>query len=89
MERNGMHSQRFERQVAITRHAQERMKQRGISEHELFELIERGDLRYKDEIRLWVAKHFEGRSDNLICAAVILEEQLVVKTVMHHFDWGE
>ncbi|WP_198004214.1 DUF4258 domain-containing protein [Thioalkalivibrio sp. ALgr1] len=77
MERNGMHSQRFERQVAITRHAQERMKQRGISEHELFELIERGDLRYKDEIRLWVAKHFEGRSDNLICAAVILKETLI------------
>ncbi|WP_026181542.1 DUF4258 domain-containing protein [Thioalkalivibrio sp. ALJ7] len=63
------------------------MKQRGISEHELFELSERGDLRNKDEIRLWVAKHFEERSDNLICAAVILEEQLVVKTAMHHFDW--
>ena len=84
-----MHSQRFERRVTVTRHAQERMKQRGISEADLLELLECGGVRYKDEIRLWVAKHFEGRSDNLICAAVILEEQLVVKTVMHHFDWRE
>ncbi|WP_081618903.1 DUF4258 domain-containing protein [Thioalkalivibrio sp. ARh3] len=83
-----MHSQRFERRVTVTRHAQERMKQRGISEVDLIELLEGGDLRYKDEIRLWVAKHFEGRSDNLICAAVILEKHLVVKTAMHHFDWG-
>ena len=84
-----MHSQRFKRRVTVTRHAQERMKQRGISEADLLELLECGGVRYKDEIRLWVAKHFEGRSDNLICAAVILEEQLVVKTVMHHFDWRE
>jgi len=84
-----MHSQRFEWRVTVTRHAQERMEQRGISEADLLELLERGDLRYKDEIRLWVAKPFEGRSDNLICAAVILEDQLVVKTVMHHFDWRE
>lgn len=84
-----MHSQRFERWVTVTRHARERMKQRGISEDELVELIELGELRYKDEVRLWAAKPFENRRDNLICAALVLEEQLVVKTVMHHFDWRE
>ena len=30
---------------------------------------------------------FPKRTDNLVCAAVVLEDQLVVKTVMHHFDW--
>jgi hypothetical protein len=73
----------------VTRHARERMTQRAISERELEELLETGELRYKDESRLWAAKYFEGRCDNLICAALVLEEQLVVKTVMHHFDWRE
>ncbi|WP_081602001.1 MULTISPECIES: DUF4258 domain-containing protein [unclassified Thioalkalivibrio] len=84
-----MHSQRFDRPIHVTRHARERMAQREISESELVQLLENGELRYKDDSRLWAAKHFEGRCDNLICAALVLEEQLVVKTVMHHFDWGE
>ncbi len=31
----------------------------------------------------------EGRNDNLVCVAVVLEDRLVVKTVMHHFQWEE
>ena len=84
-----MQSQRFDRPIYVTRHARERMAQRGISESDLAELVETGELRYKDESRFWTAKHFEDRCDNLICAALVLEEQLVVKTVMHHFDWRE
>jgi len=41
---------------------------------------------YKDALHLWVFKSIAGRDDNLLCAAVVLENVLVVKTVMHHFD---
>jgi len=82
-----MFCRRFERQVHITRHARERMLERNISEAQLVELLETGDTRFKDDTRLWIAKAFPKRTDNLVCAAVVLEDLLVVKTVMHHFDW--
>ncbi|MFP4616435.1 MAG: DUF4258 domain-containing protein [Thiohalospira sp.] len=82
-------SPRFGKEVYVTRHARERMAQRGIAEGELEDLLENGEVRYKDSERLWIAKAFPGRKDNLICAPVALEESLVVKTVMHHFEWGE
>jgi hypothetical protein len=63
------------------------MIQREISEDEMAEVLESGETRYKDDIRLWVAKRMPGRDDNLICAAVALEEKLIVKTVMHFFQW--
>lgn len=82
-----MFSERFGLSVLVTRHARERMFQRGVTEVELHDLLETGVIRYKDDIRLWIAKEFEFRSDNLLCVAVTLEAKLVVKTVMHHFEW--
>ncbi len=84
-----MHCHRFERNVHITRHARERMAERRIAENELIDLLETGITRYKDDARLWIAKDVPGRKDNLVCAAVILEDKLVVKTVMHHFQWED
>nr|WP_290693260.1 DUF4258 domain-containing protein [Halomonas sp. UBA3074] len=84
-----MYSKRFNREVYITRHARKRMQQRGLNEAELSELLETGKTRFKDETRLWIAKAFVQRTDNLVCAAVVLEDQLIVKTVMHHFEWEE
>ncbi|MBK1736301.1 DUF4258 domain-containing protein [Halorhodospira abdelmalekii] len=63
------------------------MAQRGITDTLLGDLLETGQTRYKDDTRLWIAKAIEGRHDNLVCAAVVLEDRLVVKTVMHHFQW--
>ena len=82
-----MHCKRFGLEVYITRHARERMAQRNIADAELSVLLEAGETRYKDDIRLWVAKYFRGRMDNLLCLAIVLEDRLVVKTVMHHFSW--
>ena len=65
------------------------MAQRTIGDETLQDLIETGEARYKDDIRLWIAKAYPERDDSLVCAAVVLEEELVVKTVMHHFVWGE
>lgn len=63
------------------------MAQRNITDPMLHSLLETGETRFKDEARFWVAKALPGREDNLICAAVTLEDALVVKTVMHHFEW--
>lgn len=84
-----MFCQRFGLQVDVTRHARERMVQRRITEASLSELLETGQMRYKDDTRLWIAKTLAGRSDNLVCAAVVLEDRLIVKTVMHHFQWED
>ena len=62
------------------------MKERSIDDTMLLDLIETGETKYKDEIRLWIFKDYTGRNDNLICAAVILESTLIVKTIMHHFE---
>jgi len=40
----------------------------------------------KDTARLWLFKSVAGRDDNLLCVAAVLENALVVKTVMHHFE---
>jgi hypothetical protein len=84
-----MNSRRFGRAVRITRHASERMRDRGITEELLFDLIETGTVRHKDDIRLWIFKIYPDRDDNLICAAAVLEDEVIIKTVMHHFELKE
>jgi len=81
-----MFSQRFQREIRITRHAALRMIDRSIDEATLLELVDSGELRFKDAQRLWIFKDFAERDDNLLCAAVVLNDCLVVKTVMHHFE---
>jgi hypothetical protein len=83
-----MFSERFGKSIVITAHARERMAARDISEALLHDVIETGDLRHKDKTRIWLARHYEDRADNLLCVAVALETSLVVKPVMHHFSWG-
>ncbi len=87
MTRSGsMVSQRFHRPIKITRHAKERMAERGISEALLLDLIETGKAKHKDDTRLWLFKHYPECDDNLICAAAVLEDCIIIKTVMHHFQ---
>lgn len=54
----------------------------------MIDILETGEIRYKDNVRQWIAKNMPERKDNLICAAVALEDRLIVKTVMHHFPVG-
>ncbi len=81
-----MFSNRFRRPIVISTNAKIRMAERDISEVMLLEVIDSGDMRYKDAAHLWVFKEFPERHDNLFCAVLILEDQVVVKTVMHHFS---
>ncbi len=81
-----MFSERFQRLVIISAHARIRMSERGISETMLLEVVDTGDTRYKDASHLWTFKEFPERHDNLLCAVLVLEDCVIVKTVMHHFS---
>ncbi len=81
-----MYSKRFAREIQITQHAKQRMIEREISDSLLLDLIDTGTPRYKDATRLWLYKHYAERNDNLLCVAVVIENVLVVKTIMHHFE---
>ncbi len=81
-----MFSNRFNLPVLITRHARQRMAERGMDETLLLDLIETGTARHKDETHLWLYKHYDARDDNLLCAAAVIQGALVVKTVMHRFQ---
>jgi hypothetical protein len=61
------------------------MAERDISEAMLLEVIDSGETRYQDATHLWAFKEFPERHDNLLCAVLVLEDRVVVKTVMHHF----
>lgn len=82
---SAMFSIRFQRPVVVSSHAKIRMTERDISEVMLLEVIDSGDARYKDATHLWAFKEFPERHDNLLCAVLVLEDCVVVKTVMHHF----
>lgn len=59
---------------------------REVTEEQLFDIIETGEIKEKDTTRLWIYKNYPEREDNLVCAAVVLEEEVVVKTVMIHWQ---
>lgn len=63
-----------------------RMVERSIDDVMLLDLIATGEMKYKDKVRFWIFKEYPERNDNLICAAVVMEGELVVKTIMHHFE---
>ena len=84
-----MYSLRFGRVVALTRHARERMLERGVDDLTLLDVVETGRLKKVDERRLFVFKRIAGRRDNLVCAVAVEETQLVIKTVMVNWTLRE
>jgi len=80
-----MNSERFGRAIQLTDHAKKRMSERDIDGVRILDIIETGQVKYKDERHLWLFKGYQDRSDNLLCVAVLLSSALIVKTVMHHF----
>jgi hypothetical protein len=82
----GMFSDRFNRAVIITRHAAQRMLEREISDDLLLQVIEIGQIRHSDVDRLWVWLQVPQRNDNLLCAVLVMEDAVIVKTVMHHWE---
>lgn len=81
-----MHSTRFGLPVVLTEHARQRMAKRNISAALLLDIIDTGTARDAGQGHFWLYKDVPGRSDNLLCAAVVMDNALVVKTVMHHWE---
>jgi hypothetical protein len=79
-------SQRFQRPLIITRHAAERMRARNVTQELVLMIVDTGFVRYSDPARLWTWLEVPDRDDNLLCLALVLEEAVVVKTVMHHWE---
>lgn len=85
----GFHSSRFGMAVVLTEHAQASMRKRDVSDAVLQHIVENGDIKYKDVSHLWVYGHIEDREDNLICAAMVIENVVVIKTVMINWELEE
>jgi hypothetical protein len=62
------------------------MTERGITELALLSMIDGGEIRRADGRRLWAYRHVPYRDDTLLCAVLVLEGAVVVKTVMHRFE---
>lgn len=80
-----MFSQRFQKNIRLTHHVKARMEKRDISLELLLDLIETGSIRHKSEFDLWIFRQYPERADNLVCAAVVVGQAIIVKTVM--VDW--
>ena len=81
-----MRSVRFGLPVVLTEHARQRMAKRNISDALLLDIIDTGTVQDAGQGHFWLYKEVPGRSDNLLCAAVVMENAVVVKTVMHHWE---
>ena len=79
-------SKRFGKNVWVTRHARESMLRRKVDADTLKRLIEEGEVKRRDEASLWVFMHIQDRAVNLICAAVVEQAALIVKTVMINWE---
>lgn len=84
-----MISKRFSKPVVLTYHAAKQMAERQIDEETLADLIESGDVKYKDEQHLWIYKSYPVRQDNMICAAAIERNNLIIKTVMINWELSD
>lgn len=62
------------------------MLDRGIPEALLHKVIDHGTTRYRDTEHLWVWLNVPDRDDNLLCAVLVPEDSLVVKTVLHRWE---
>jgi hypothetical protein len=79
-------STRFGKEVVVTAHARRSMSIRKVDEKALQRLIERGLIKHKDQRRMWIYMRLDERRDNLVCAAVVEEQALIVKTIMINWE---
>ena len=80
-----MRSVRFGLPVVLTEHAKLRMGEREISQAIVLDIIDTGTLKEAGNSHFWLYKRVDGREDNLLCVAAVIDNVLVVKTIMHHW----
>lgn len=62
------------------------MTERPVTDELLLRILKQGDMRYRDASHLCVWLTVSGRDDNLLCAVLILDDVLIVKTVLHRWE---
>ena len=62
------------------------MVERNIGAAMALDIIDTGTLKEADNAHYWLYKHFNDRADNLLCVAAVIENVVVVKTIMHHWE---
>ncbi|MFO1429692.1 MAG: DUF4258 domain-containing protein [Candidatus Competibacteraceae bacterium] len=80
-----MWSERFNKNVWLTDHARQAMTKREIAESLVYDMVETDNIEHKDDLNAWIFKHYPERNDNLLCIATLIEQAVIVKTVMT--DW--
>lgn len=83
------YSPRFAKNVWLTNHAIEAMAKREVTLPEVKQLIEEGKTQYKDEKHGWVYFEFTHRNDNLVCADIVNDQAVIIKTIMINWQLGE
>jgi hypothetical protein len=81
-----MHSVRFNMPVVLTEHAKLRMSERQIDAVLILEIIDTGILKDAGNSHYWLYKNINERADNLLCVAAVIENAVVIKTIMHHWE---
>lgn len=81
-----MHSVRFNLPVVLTEHARLRMAEGRVETALVLEIIDTSIFKDAGNGHCWFYKHFADHADNLLCVAAVIENALVVKTIMHHWE---
>lgn len=72
--------------MALAEHARVRMADRNISAELVLEIIDTGIIKSAGSSHYWLYKHVPDRMDNLLCVAAVIDNVVVVKTIMHHWE---
>lgn len=62
------------------------MSERQIPDVLLLDIIDTGMDKDAGHGHHWLFKEYPSRSDNLLCVAAVIDQLLIVKTVMHHWE---
>jgi hypothetical protein len=76
--------QKVSHEVIFTEHSILQMRLRNLTEEQVIEVIETGELKSKgSKNKFWVFKNLKGRTDNLISVSISIEKpHLIVITTM-------
>ena len=81
-----MHSTRFDLPAVQTEHARLCMAEWEIDDGRVLEIIDTGTLKDAGGSHYWLYKHLPDRADNLRRVAAVVDNAVVVKTIMHHWE---
>ena len=65
------------------------MSKRRVTLGEVKNLIELGEYTVRDNLHGWVYYNFSERKDNLVCAAIINDKSIIIKTLMIQWQLRE